>query len=217
MVNAAILVVATGLLVGLLIAENRNSTSLVLAFKTPLSVLFVVAAMIQPHPMPSYYHWVIAGLVFGLIGDVCLALKADNAFRAGLVAFLIGHILYVVAFVGLTEPQDWLTPAHLVIAAAAVGVFLWLRPHLRAMLVPVAAYIIVISVMVAAAWVAFMNPALNWKGAWSLFLGALCFYASDVFVARDRFKKNEFLNRLVGLPLYYGGQFLIAFSVGLVR
>jgi uncharacterized membrane protein YhhN len=106
---------------------------------------------------------------------------------------------------------------HLVIAADAVGVFWWLRPNLGPMLVPVAAYIVVISVMVAAAWVAYINPALNWKGAWSLFIGALCFYASDIFVARDRFKKNEFLNRLLGLPLYYGGQFLIAFSVGLVR
>ena len=217
MVNAAILVVAAGLLVGLLIAEGRKSTGLILTFKTPLSVLFVLTALIQPHPLPSYYHWVLAGLVCGLIGDICLALKGDAAFRAGLVAFLLGHILYVVAFAGLTEPREWLAPVHLLIAAAAVMVFWWLRPNLGAMLVPVGLYIIVISVMLAAAWVAFVNPALNWKGAWSLFIGALCFYASDVFVARERFKKSESVNRLLGLPLYYGGQFLIAFSVALVR
>ncbi len=46
---------------------------------------------------------------------------------------------------------------------------------------------------------------------------ALSFYVSDVFVARDRFLKEEFINRLVGLPMYYAGQFLLAFSVGLLR
>ncbi|MBW2297136.1 MAG: lysoplasmalogenase, partial [Deltaproteobacteria bacterium] len=47
--------------------------------------------------------------------------------------------------------------------------------------------------------------------------GALSFYVSDLFVARDRFLKNESLNRLLGLPLYYGGQFLLAFSVGYLQ
>jgi len=28
--------------------------------------------------------------------------------------------------------------------------------------------------------------------------------------------KREFLNRLIGLPLYYAGQFLLAFSIALV-
>jgi hypothetical protein len=46
--------------------------------------------------------------------------------------------------------------------------------------------------------------------------GALSFYVSDVFVARQRFVKSAFLNRLIGLPLYYGGQFMLAFSVGLI-
>jgi hypothetical protein len=49
------------------------------------------------------------------------------------------------------------------------------------------------------------------------FLGAVSFYFSDVFVARDRFLKKEFLNRLTGLPMYYAGQFFLAFSVGLLR
>jgi hypothetical protein len=49
-----------------------------------------------------------------------------------------------------------------------------------------------------------------------VFVGALSFYFSDVFVARDRFIEQQFLNRLLGLPLYFAGQFLLAFSVGLL-
>ena len=216
MVDTALLVLALAVLAGLLMAEKQTRTGPILAFKTPLSALFVAAALIQPHPIQSYYHWVLAGLVWGLIGDVCLALKGNRAFRAGLISFLLGHILYVVAFVGLTRPSDWLNFGHLLIVAVSLGVFYWLRPHLGLMLVPVCLYIVVISVMMAAAWVAFLNPELAPKGAWALLLGALCFYVSDIFVARDKFVKSQYLNRLLGLPLYYGGQFLIAFSVGLV-
>lgn len=216
MVNLALLLVASGLLAGLLTAENKGRTSLILAFKTPLSCLYVIAAVLQPHPVQSYYYLVLGGLVLGLVGDLCLALKGNAPFKAGLVAFLLGHILYIVAFAGLTRPSDWLTPAHLVIAAVGAGVFWWLRPRLGAMLIPVCLYIVVISVMLAAAWVSFGNPELPGSGAVTLFIGALCFYASDIFVARDKFVKNQFANRLLGLPLYYAGQFLIAFSTGLV-
>jgi hypothetical protein len=46
------------------------------------------------------------------------------------------------------------------------------------------------------------------------FCGALSFYVSDLFVARDRFVKKGAINRILGLPLYFGGQFLLAFSIG---
>ncbi len=216
MVNVVIAVLASGLLAGLLIAEKHTSTVRILIFKTPLSALFVLVALLQPHPVESYYHWVLAGLVCGLLGDVCLALKGDNTFKAGLGVFLLGHVLYVAAFTGLTLPPDWLTFAHPLIVAVSLGIFLWLRPHLGAMTIPVGLYVLVISLMVAAAWVAFLNPDLNSKGALALLVGALCFYASDLFVARERFVKSQFANRLLGLPLYYLGQFLIAFSVGLI-
>jgi uncharacterized membrane protein YhhN len=43
--------------------------------------------------------------------------------------------------------------------------------------------------------------------------GAVLFYLSDLAVARHRFVKAEFLNRGIGLPLYYAGQVLIALSI----
>jgi len=42
----------------------------------------------------------------------------------------------------------------------------------------------------------------------------LPFDLSDVFAARDRFGAARYLSRLVGPPLYYGGQFRPAFSIG---
>ncbi|MFW6361887.1 MAG: lysoplasmalogenase family protein, partial [Spirochaetota bacterium] len=40
------------------------------------------------------------------------------------------------------------------------------------------------------------------------------FFTSDIFVARNKFVADGFINRLLGLPLYYGGQFLLALSIG---
>lgn len=216
MINSFIICAAFLLLTGLLIAEKRGNPRWILTFKTPLSALFVVTAMIQPHPVAAYYYAILAGLIWGLVGDVCLAIPGNMAFRAGLVSFLVGHILYMVAFIGITESAQWTSPAYLLIGAVSVGIFLWLRRRLGKMLIPVVLYIIVISVMLAAAWAAFLNAALNGTGAWFVFIGALCFYASDIVVARDKFIDSQFVNRLVGLPLYYAGQFLIAFSVGLL-
>ena len=46
--------------------------------------------------------------------------------------------------------------------------------------------------------------------------GAFSFYLSDIFVARQRFVQASFWNRLIGLPLYYLGQFQIAYTAGLL-
>jgi uncharacterized membrane protein YhhN len=212
--NEAVLALASILLAGLIIAEKHKRMGPILIFKTPLSILFVAAALIQQQPLEPYYQWVVAGLVFGLIGDVCLALKGSKAFKAGLAAFVLGHVLYVVAFFGLTRMSDWLNPGLLLILAVSLVVFWKLRPHLGGMTIPVGIYITVITLMIAAAWIAFLNPELNSKGAQVLLAGAFCFYVSDLFVARERFVTSQFANRLLGLPLYYCGQFCIAFSVG---
>ncbi|MGC8658692.1 MAG: lysoplasmalogenase [Desulfomonilaceae bacterium] len=209
--------VAALLLVCLLWAEKTGANELVLLFKAPLSLLFVLTAFVQDHRRKTYYRLVFAGLVFGLVGDVCLAIPGNVAFSAGLAAFLCGHIFYTFAFASITKMADWIHPVGLIILASSGLVFLWLRPHLGSMLLPVAVYMVIISAMVLGAWSVFSSQMMNRVGARVILLGAALFYFSDVFVARDRFIVNDFMNRLIGLPLYYCGQFLLAFSVGLFK
>jgi len=85
------------------------------------------------------------------------------------------------------------------------------------MLIPVSAYIAVITVMLVGAWTVLGDDGVKFSGRLLVFIGAVSFYISDLFVARDRFLKTEFTNRFLGLPLYYFGQFLLAFSVGFVK
>ena len=211
----AILLAAILLLV-LLVYEKREEEKPRLIAKTILSCLFVFVAILQPATVPAYGKFILIGLIFCLAGDVCLALPGDKIFRAGLVAFLVGHIFYVISFSYLVSVSNWFIPGAVLFWVLSLLVFLWLRPHLKAMLIPVVVYILVITVMASGAWAVFDGSASPFWGRTFIFAGAFLFYVSDVFVARNQFVHREFLNRLIGLPLYYLGQFLLAFSIGLL-
>ncbi len=95
-----------------------------------------------------------------------------------------------------------------ILAVVALGVDRWLRDHVGDMRAPVRAYILVITTMLVLAIVAWRDGASH-----LLLLGAVAFYSSDLSVARDRFVKQEFGNRLWGLPAYYLGQLCLALAV----
>jgi uncharacterized membrane protein YhhN len=215
-VNIIIVVFAAILLTFLLYAERRENPKQRLPVKTSLSSLFIVIALIQPLGLKGYFPPLCAGLVFCLIGDVCLALP-DRFFKAGLVAFLLGHVFYIVSFAAIIPIGQWLSLGTLLFTVISACVFLWLRPHLGAMVGPVLVYVLVITIMVSAAWAVYWKTLLPVSGRMLIFIGAVSFYFSDIFVARNQFVKKEFVNRLIGLPLYYAGQFLLAFSPGLLR
>ena len=213
MTHSLVILFGIILLTLLLFHEKKENRKPALVAKTMLSLLFVVTAVIQPHLIPNYYPYLFVGLFLCLAGDVCLALP-ERYFKAGLVAFLLGHVFYIFGFATLTNIGQWFSLGALIFSITSSIVFFWLRPHLGIMLIPVLVYIIVITVMVSAAWAVFWKTGLPVSGRSLILLGAISFYASDVFVARNKFIQNEFLNRLVGLPLYYVGQFLLAFSPG---
>ena len=150
-------------------------------------------------------------------GDVFLALPREKMFRYGLVAFLLGHLFYVVAFLYVAGIHYWTFIGLTINVIISGGVYFWIRPHLGSMKIPVLCYIIVITAMVVGAWSVLAAGGLALSGRMLVFTGALGFYFSDLFVARHRFLTAEFLNRLAGLPLYYCGQFLLAFSVGWLK
>lgn len=216
MPNILIIVLAIILMAGLLNFGKKDNRRGLVPTKTTLSLLFILAVVIQPHPFPSFYHFLLVGLIFCLGGDVFFALPQKRMFLLGLISFLIGHLLYVIAFFSAAEIGQWTWIGTLVAMIISGWVYLWLRPHLGAMNGPVLLYMIVITAMLSGAWSILGDSSLTLTGRVMIFGGAVLFYFSDIFVARDRFLKNSFLNRLVGLPMYYAGQFLLAFSVGVL-
>ena len=216
MLNFVIIVVAAGLLPGLLYCEKNEIQKAKLAVKTVLSCLFIFALVVQSHPLPPYFRFLLIGMLCCLGGDVFLALPQPKMFLYGLVSFLLGHLFYVGAFFYTAGVNRWTGIGFAISLLASGVVLLWLRPHLGEMRNAVICYIVVISLMAVGAWSMLGAAHLNPSGRILAFVGALAFYVSDVFVARQRFIKTEFFNRLIGLSLYYGGQFMLAFSAGLI-
>lgn len=211
--HAFIVIVALSLLIGLLIFVKKESAKGILLTKPSLSALFVIVALTGPSANPTYFTYVLAGLLFCVAGDVLLIFPAKKLFLAGLVSFLAGHVLYSIAFFTMASPGalTWIIAALCLLISGAV--FVRLRTHLGTMLVPVIAYMAVITVMVIGATSLASNGQLGFTGRALVFCGAILFYFSDIFVARHRFVKKQYINRLAGLPTYYAGQFMIAYSL----
>ena len=193
-------VIACLVLVG---AEYRREHRVRVVSKTIASLAFIVVGLLAMTDT-TVARWIVAGLVLGAVGDVALLGKSDRAFMGGLGAFLLGHIAYVVAIAHLAPPAVWLTPfaiPPIVVGAAALA---WLWPHLGSMKAPVIVYVVTIVSMVVGA-----------LAVWQTLLtaGAILFFISDLAVARDKFIAAGFTNRAWGLPCYYAGQLLIAWSL----
>ncbi|MCK6505518.1 lysoplasmalogenase [Myxococcota bacterium] len=197
------------LVVLLLLAEQRGSAPGKWLTKPLASVGFLWTAL-QAGALSSTYGKVVLGaLLLCLLGDVLLIPKDKRIFMAGIGAFLLGHLGFGAAFLvrGVAAPPTLIAGALL--APGVIWVALWLSPHLRGpMRVAVTAYVLVISGMVALATGTFghtLDPRI--------LVGAVLFFLSDLCVARNRFVAPGFANRLVGLPLYYAAQLLLASTV----
>jgi len=215
--NYIIISAALPLIAGLLYFEKKESINGLLSFKPLLSFLFVLSALMQTHNNIVYFYIILSGLILCLIGDICLIFFFNKKiFTAGLAAFLAGHIMYIIAFFKFGKTGMLMFAAGAVCILVSTIIFILLKSQLGSMIGPVSVYIIIITVMTASASAFWNNGSHNTAGRNIVLIGALLFYISDIFVARHRFVRKEFLNRALGLPMYYTAQFMIAFSTGLI-
>lgn len=188
--------------------EYKNSKARIV-FKMIASTGFLMIAVAGGAFDSTYGYIVFAALVLCWIGDLLLALPGDVVFLAGLVSFLLGHVGFVVAFLNHGVAWRWSVASLAALVPVCVVVVRWVYPHVpKEMKVPVLAYIGVISTMVL------LSAGAVGAGAHVILLcGAVAFFLSDIFVARDRFVTPGYSNRIIGLPLYYLGVVLLAFSI----
>jgi uncharacterized membrane protein YhhN len=160
----------------------------------------------------TYGRLILAALFFSWWGDLFLISGREKIFLMGLVAFLLGHLVFAGAFVSHGVDGRWVAGGFLVAVGSAAVIFPWLNPHLGDMRYPVYAYMLVISAMVVASVGAWGNGATA-----LVLLGAVLFYLSDICVARARFVSPGPWNGYIGLPLYYVAQMLLATSIARVN
>jgi len=194
----------------LLVADYRHNTYLASSAKVVTSLcLQGYALQLYLGQQTPYAKGILAGVTCGVIGDVLLISRNKSYFLAGMTAFLVGHLAYIAAF--LQQPfqvMPWMLAA-IFIAVVMHQVFRWIKPALQGPLLPgVASYMLVLTAMCS------LGLSIRIGGQFTLIgLGALLFTMSDFFVATHRFKTPQIYDRLLGLPLYYLGQYCLVRSI----
>jgi len=190
---------------------GRERRAAFYVFKPLTTLLILGLALTQPASFdlhPFYRPLVAAGLACSLAGDVLLMLRRER-FVAGLVAFLIAHLLYIRAFtLDGVQATWWIV---LPLAAYAAVLLRILLPHVGAKLkVPVTVYALV---LLAMAWAAAERCAAGLPGGTFAAAGGLLFVASDSALAINRFARPFRGADVVILATYYAAQTLIALSI----
>ena len=177
--------------------------------KMVASTAFIAVALAVGALDSTFGTIMLVGLVFSWFGDLFLSFDGRTPFVAGLAVFLAGHVAYVTAFANRGLDDQLYIPVVAVIVVA-IPVARWLLPTVpKELKGPVIAYMAIISAMVATA-VSTNELSADWR----IPVGAMAFYLSDIGVARERFAHPGLINRMLGLPLYFGGQLLLAWASG---
>lgn len=148
----------------------------------------------------------LAGLWACALGDYLLSRPGEGPLKAGIGAFALGHILYVVAFVTVFPPGApdglfWLVVAVLVVLGASTEV--WLAPHTGELRPVVRVYVgLILSMGIAA--------ALPGVARLYLLAGAGCFIVSDLILSTQIFIRPAGRGPAYAIwALYWAAQALI--------
>ena len=161
---------------------------------------------------------IVFGLSFGALGDILLNLRfvfpanGQRIFLMGVVAFLIGHILYLCAIVPLSQSLLLCVVIGAILAAALLT---WIFRVLTVKPVFKIFGVLYLGAIVLMTTVAIGNVIADPRAAtWLYAAGGVLFTTSDLVLIFNTFgKEQKFSMRITNLTLYYLSQLLIAFSL----
>ena len=168
----------------------------------PLPLVFLLFLL---KPENLYKKLIFIGLIFSILGDILLELPY-NLFVFGLLAFLVAHINYVIAFVKRNNTLYLFSAVGFYLLGGIIYFILF--PSLNEMAIPVAVYMIVILTMLWRAYAQFNFDSYS-KLA---FFGAALFVFSDSMIAFDKFYTPITYANWIIMIAYWSSQYLIFWS-----
>jgi uncharacterized membrane protein YhhN len=193
--------------IGHIVCEYKKHYPLIYTLK-PLTVLLIIVAVGLHSPLDNYATIIIAGLCLSLLGDIFLMLK-NQKFIAGLVSFMLAHLLYIYAFyLQLNVQLQWLNLLYFSLPAAAY--FAYLYNGLGKLKIPVLVYVTAIVMMAFFSFEVYLSSGSVYSLA--AFVGAIIFMISDATLALNKFKQPFHAAQIVILSTYYFAQWAIAYS-----
>lgn len=178
------------------VAKDQRSIEYLLK---PLVMVGLIAMALAFQDVDSAARgFMILGLAASLVGDVFLMIPR-NYFIYGLSAFFVAHVLYVAALIALgLSPIGFLIGIGvMVVVAGFFGLRIVKKAQDGGMGVPVAAYMLILTVMVACAFSTTIIVAA---------IGAVLFAASDTIIGWTKFVHDFPRSRTVVMVTYHLGQ-----------
>ena len=191
-------------------------------FAKPGVMVALLVWLYQIGGLAGHLLWFGAGLLFSMAGDIFLMLPREQ-FIAGLVAFLIAHLAYLVGFNATLPPVTLasLLPA-LFVGFAGGQIYKRIAAGLEAkgekqLKTPVFLYSAVISLMLLSALLTLVRGEGQWLTGPAILVsaGALLFFLSDSFLAWNKFVAPLPFGRLRVIVTYHLGQALIVLGAAL--
>ena len=188
----------------------------------PLTMVLLFTYLFFSTGLNGIALWFGIGIILSLAGDIFLMLPKEQ-FIAGLVAFLLAHVAYIIGFNQTLPPLD----AFGIIMAVLVGTTgarLYrkiaaglVKKGKISLLKPVLAYTAVISVMLLSALLTFSRPEWDTGVAATLSIGAALFMLSDAILAWNKFVEPIKNGRVMNMAAYHLGQIILIYGIVQVK
>lgn len=182
----------------------------------PAVMIFLFIWLAASTGMNGSLIWFGLGILFSLLGDVLLMISLDRMFLAGLVAFLLAHIAYLIGFnIPLPVFSAWSLVFAVMVGLGGTRI---IRRILDAigngrMRKPVVVYSVVISLMLLSAMMKLTDVTWIANASALVSLGAFLFYLSDIVLAWNKFVAPIQHGRIYNIGLYHLGQITLIAGV----
>jgi uncharacterized membrane protein YhhN len=156
-----------------------------------------------------FWYWIVSAAFFGAVGDFCLASAEREWLLPGLVAFLVGHVAYCIAFAkdlqGSRARSVVIAVTLLFTMALLAAVCLrFVRAAEYGLIAPVSVYVAIMGVMMAIA-------VLHRSTTHLIAAGGVVFILSDAHIAL-----NHMLLEAPQLPITLSGYTTYYLAQGLL-
>ncbi|MDO4501319.1 MAG: lysoplasmalogenase [Erysipelotrichaceae bacterium] len=221
-----ILIAVTGIILqaAFIMVEHKEKYVLADILKGLASLMFVIIGLIgyKQFTTDSFGLKIVIGLLFGLIGDILLNLRfvfekiGQKIFLVGILAFLIGHILYLLALIPIAVNLLLCVAIGALLAGLLLAYIFKTMEVKKAFKIFGVFYLGAVIIMTVIAIGIALSTGIRHDVIYAI--GAILFTASDIVLIFNTFSgTTKFSLRITNLSLYYIGQLLIAFSLFFIR
>ncbi len=177
----------------------------------------MMAAWIVLIKVDKYNIYILIGIVFSMLGDVCMELPGETYFLIGIGTNTLGVVFYTLFFYFSDRSGDWI---RLIPVAIVMGVFyIILYDYTAALALPVLGYCVIHTLFLWRSSARFGEAHISPSSQWVCFIGCVCVTISDFLLSLTVFGiiPNEPKFQVTDMVLWWSGLFMLTITAEIRR